>query len=558
MRIKTKLYTSSFVVTGLILVVGLISVFTFKSLSQQLHLVVQSAQTSADAAAQTAEGATQGSQQLESLNVESLAIVDGISRANQRTQLLSRKVEDISLTLRELNETIEELSADVEDEYSLELFEEISDEVADIDERLRREALISLGDSTKQMVEFSNQIAAQAEQISSLSDFTKGQVQISEQARDYNRSIADQAGAALTEIKWSETLIVSLLFILVAVSVISTLLIIKAALVPINRTVKLMREVADGDGDLTARLVVEGNDEMSSISESFNHFAEKIQTLLAKVRASTQELSAASDATYQAMLDGNSSIHKQQEEIQQIAAAITEMTASSLEVAHNTQAASSQARNANEHTHTGKQVVDKAHDSVAALVDEVESAVGVINTLNQKSEEVSTVINVIKDVAEQTNLLALNAAIEAARAGEQGRGFAVVADEVRALAGRANASSGEIQTIIAEMQQLTQQAVDAMKVSHESCKETVEGADEASGALIAITEAIQIIDDMNTQIASATEQQTAVSEEIDKRITQVNDLSGRTSEGVDKTVEACKSLNHINEVLKGQISQFKI
>lgn len=558
MLIKTKLYSSSLLITGLLVVVGVITLVSFGSLSNHLQSVVTSANSSVKSAEKTASGSIEGGKQLEAINSEILLVVDGINRANQRTQLLSKKVEEINQTLQELNETIEELSEDVDDEYSLELFEEIGDEVSDISERLQREALISLKDSRKQMDVFSNQIVEQAEKVNTLNEYTKEQVAISNKAKESSQSIAVQANQALDEIVGSQTLIVSMLFLLAGASVISAILIIKAVIIPINRTVELMSEIGSGDGDLTARLEVRGQDEMAMISGSFNLFVEKIQKLLLDVRASTSELSSASNATYEAMIDGSKSMHRQQEEIQQIAAAITEMTASSQEVAQNTQAASSQARSANEYTHKGKAIVNKAHDSVASLVDEVESAVNVINMLSEKSVEVASVVNVIKDVAEQTNLLALNAAIEAARAGETGRGFAVVADEVRSLAGRANTSSEEIHTIIEEMQQLTERAVSVMRNSHEACKETVEGADEASSSLISITESIQVIDDMNTQIASAAEQQTAVSEEINQRIMSVNDLSGNTSQDVERTVRTCEALNQINNVLKKQISQFKI
>jgi len=251
-------------------------------------------------------------------------------------------------------------------------------------------------------------------------------------------------------------------------------------------------------------------------------------------------------------------MQKQQQEVEQIATAINEMNVTSQDVAQNAQGAEDAAVEVNGHTDAGKQVVSDAVVSVTKLVEEVENAVGVINALSDKSTSIYSVVNVIQSVSEQTNLLALNAAIEAARAGEQGRGFAVVADEVRALAAKAESSTNDIRTIIDEIQALTGKAVIAMQSSHSVSTETLEGAHSANEALDSITGSMHTVTEMNTQIAHAAKEQTGVTDELNQRIIQINELSNLTSVQVSNTLETCESLNQISEKLSQQLGQFKV
>tara|TARA_R110001583_G_scaffold49946_2_gene156067 strand:+ start:3726 stop:5405 length:1680 start_codon:yes stop_codon:yes gene_type:complete len=558
MLIKTKLYGSGILLCALLVTVSIIATVSFSSLSNRFQQVVEASTSSAESATKTTQGSAQGSAQLGVINTEMLAIVDGINHANQRTKLLSKKVEEISATLTELTNTIEELSVDVGDEEALAILEEVGDEVGDISERLKREALIHIIDTSTSMEAFSQNISDEAVKVSSLDEFIKEQVQVSQFTSDKSTEIKTQAEQALGEINWQKTLIVSALVGLAVLSILSVVVNVRAAILPINKTVLLMQDIADGEGDLTQRLEVQGKDEMALIAGAFNRFVEKMQLLLVGVTQSTRELSDAAEHTYQAMTEGSSAIQRQQLEIEQIATAINEMNATSQEVARNAVSAATTTTEVNQHANLGKTVVNNARHSVSTLVDEVEDAVSVINSLSEKSANINSVVNVIRSISEQTNLLALNAAIEAARAGEQGRGFAVVADEVRALAGKAGSSTSDIQTMIEEIHRLTASAVAVMQTSQASSSSAVADADAASESLNAITGSILTIADMNTQIASAAEEQTAVADEINQRIIHVNELSQQTSSGVSNTVLTCEKLNKISDRLSQQLAQFKV
>lgn len=558
MLIKTKLYASGALLCVLLIGISLGAWVSFNGLAQRFEQVVDASSSSAKSAEKATQGSASGSQQLGVVNADMMSIVDGIKRANQRTKLISKKVDDINVTLTELMDTIEELSEDVTDEDALSILEEVSDEIGDISERLRREALINIVDSSKNMDNFSVQISQQASKVSELDVFLRQQVEVSQSTMDTNAEIKQLATEASGEVQWQQKLFVSALVILALLSMAAAFLIVRAVIHPINKTVHLMQDIADGDGDLTQRLESEGDDEMALIAGAFNRFVEKIQVLLTDVTHSMEELRQASNQTLQAMTDGNEAMHKQQQEVEQIATAINEMSVTSQEVAQNAIGAEKAAVEVNGHADSGKLVVNSALRSVSSLADEVQSAVDVINSLAQKSESIYSVVNVIQSVSEQTNLLALNAAIEAARAGEQGRGFAVVADEVRALAAKAESSTKDIREIIDEIQTLTKQAVTAMESSKTVSSDTLLGAQSASEALDAITGSMHTVTEMNTQIAHAATEQTGVTDELNQRVIQISELSNLTSLQVSNTVETCESLNRISETLSKQLTQFKV
>ncbi|GGI90113.1 methyl-accepting chemotaxis protein [Shewanella gelidii] len=558
MLIKTKLYASGALLCVLLLGISIGAMMSYGGLAHRFEQVVVAAESSAQSAEKTTQGSAQGSEKLGIVNADMLQIVDGIKKANQRTKLISAKVDDINSTLAELIETIEELSEDVYDDESLSILEEVSDEIGDISERLRREALINIVESSKNMDEFSNQLSAEAVQVSKLNSFLQEQVAVSQSTKKTSDEIEALAAEALVEVKWQQTSFVTSLVLVAAFAAFVIYMLIRAIVLPINNTVSLMQDIADGDGDLTQRLESGSKDEMALIAGAFNRFVEKIQQLLIEVGQSMEELQLASNQTLQAMNDGNSALIDQQQEVEQIATAINQMSVTSQDVAQNAIGAEDAAVEVNQHADSGKQVVNNALNSVSGLASEVQGAVAVIDTLNQKSTAIYSVVNVIQSVSEQTNLLALNAAIEAARAGEQGRGFAVVADEVRSLAAKAESSTKDIRNIIDEIQSLTKQAVTAMESSHAASASTLSDAQLASDSLDAITGSMHTVTEMNTQIANAAKEQTSVTDELNQRIIQINELGHITTTQVANTVETCESLNHVSETLAQQLSQFKV
>ncbi|WP_404365600.1 methyl-accepting chemotaxis protein [Marinobacter sp.] len=327
---------------------------------------------------------------------------------------------------------------------------------------------------------------------------------------------------------------------------------------PVRQAAEAMQEIADGDGDLTQRLSEVGKDEVSMMARGFNQFAEKVQQSLRKVTESTEQLASAADEMSYVTQQTRDGVKQQQNETDQVAAAMNEMTATVQEVAKHANEASAAAQDADMEAQSGNTIVDHAVQSINQLAKEIERATGVVMSVEQDSANIGSVLDVIRGIAEQTNLLALNAAIEAARAGEQGRGFAVVADEVRTLAKRTQDSTQEIQTMIEQLQGRTAEAVEAMRQSQKVSSASVEQAAKAGDSLKSITDAVMTIRNMNLQIATAAEEQTSVAEEINRNVVKINDIGNQSAEGAGQTHLASEQLSELANELQQLLQKFKI
>lgn len=273
---------------------------------------------------------------------------------------------------------------------------------------------------------------------------------------------------------------------------------------------------------------------------------------------SASRIAVSSEQLLQIADTNSKDIARQTEETQQMATAITEMTATVQEVARSASEAADAASHADSESQAGADVVNQTIASIGELVSEVESAVSVISTLESESENIGMVLDVIRNIADQTNLLALNAAIEAARAGEQGRGFAVVADEVRSLASRTQESTQEIQQMMERLQNGTGEAVRVMHSSQEKTRETVAKAQLAGTSLESIKASVSTIHAMNTQIASAAEEQGVVANEINRSVVNIADISKKTAQGSSNSAEASRTLATLGEEMHGLVKQFKL
>lgn len=326
----------------------------------------------------------------------------------------------------------------------------------------------------------------------------------------------------------------------------------------LNAVVASLQDMAAGQGDLRKRLATTQQDETGKLVAAFNGFVDKLHGIMTEVADSVGNLSAAAGQMTSSTENSARGIRKQQQDIEQVATAMNQMSSTVHEVAQNAGVAADAAQQADTEATNGKQVVSETASTIDGLVHEVEEASTVIQRLAAESENIGTVLDVIKEIAEQTNLLALNAAIEAARAGEQGRGFAVVADEVRTLAQRTQHSTQEIQQIIEKLQSGADDAVTVMGRSREQAQATVEQSTRAGASLETIAEMVSRISDMNAQIASAAEEQTAVSEEVNRNVVNISQVAEETAACSRQISESGEGVSRLASQLQGLAGKFKI
>ncbi|MGV6398044.1 methyl-accepting chemotaxis protein [Pseudomonas caspiana] len=327
---------------------------------------------------------------------------------------------------------------------------------------------------------------------------------------------------------------------------------------PLKQMVLMLDDIAQGEGDLTKRLTSDRSDEVGQIAVRFNTFLSKLQAMISQVVTSVQKVSDSSEHTADIAIRTNQGVHKQMSEIEQVATAVHEMTATAQDVARNATQAAQAASHADDAANQGLQIVQNTSNSISALASEIGRAVGVVQSLAADSENINAILTTIRGIAEQTNLLALNAAIEAARAGEQGRGFAVVADEVRNLAQKTQQATQEIQSMIQQLQSGTRQVVQVMEDSQSKTQESVGHAAEAAQALETITKAVSVINDMNTQIASAAEEQSSVAEDINRNVTNIGQVANEVAGGATESSQASAELTKLAEQQRRLINQFRV
>ena len=325
---------------------------------------------------------------------------------------------------------------------------------------------------------------------------------------------------------------------------------------PIAQALGIAQVVAAGD--LTAEIVVEGRDEPARLLEALKVMQQSLRRTIMRIADSSNQLASASEELSTVTEDATRGLHQQSLEIDQAATAVNEMTAAVEEVARNAVATSEASGESDRIAQHGREQVQQTVASIAHLAEDVTEAGEQVETLAQKVYGITKVLDVIRSVAEQTNLLALNAAIEAARAGEAGRGFAVVADEVRALAHRTQSSTQEIEQLVGDIRQGTDQAVAAMQGSNSRAQTTLELAQSAGVALDEIAAAITLITERNVVIASASEEQAQVAREVDRNLTNIRDISLQSSAGANQTSAASHELSRLATDLNGMVAAFSV
>ncbi len=375
--------------------------------------------------------------------------------------------------------------------------------------------------------------------------------------REMNRE-----GAKASGLKAKETYALSLWLVGIVVlsavflTIILAVLLTRSIVRPINQGLHAAEAIAEGD--LTQPMMIEGKDEASQLMTALSTMQANLRQTLQQIADSSTQLAAASEEMTAVTEEASRGLQHQNSEVDQAATAVTEMSAAVDEVARNAVSASEAARQSTHAALRGKQRVDETLYAIRDLTDQVQQTSTDIERLSSESQNISKVLGVISSIAEQTNLLALNAAIEAARAGEQGRGFAVVADEVRALAHRTQSSTLEIDQMITAIQKGIDGAMTSMDRSRQKAIATREAAEAAGGALNDITSSVSVIDERNQLIAAASEEQAHVAREVDQNLVRIRDLSIQSAAGANQTSVASGELSTLAVQLNTLVRRFRV
>ncbi|MFB2669226.1 methyl-accepting chemotaxis protein [Shewanella xiamenensis] len=375
---------------------------------------------------------------------------------------------------------------------------------------------------------------------------------------DIDAVVEDYRATAYEQMMSKSLGVLLIALILAAITAAVILLTAHRMVTPIKNMADNLNDIAKGEGDLTKRLTVTGEDEIAQLGRSFNLFVDKLQTIIGDVANATAKVKSAANAIHDQTKVMSSQLISHNNETDQVVTAITEMSATASEVAQNTTQVAEATHAATGDVANAQRCVDASLEEISALMAQINNAASNIQSLSEQSKKINSVLSVIGGIAEQTNLLALNAAIEAARAGEQGRGFAVVADEVRSLASRTQSSTLEINEMLSELHKLVALAVKTMEESQQSCVRSVDSSRAISDSLGSVTSAVTAINDMSTQIATAATEQSSVTEEINRNVFAIQEIVNELLHSSEEAASVSQTVSQEGTNLGKLVGQFKI
>ncbi|MBF8731826.1 methyl-accepting chemotaxis protein [Pseudomonas guariconensis] len=504
---------------------------------------------------QTARQASEALAAIEAVSRDALARTSGDTATLQQFLAISQAKEQLVQLRLDVRSYIADLTSDAEQTVTRQV-EKTLVEIDNLKRQLPGEtariqafesAMTGYRDALRQFRDANAEVGvARAEMTVEGADIVKRSDQLYQIQLDRRDSESAQARSLQT--------IATVLALLVGV--LAAFLITRQITRPLRETMDVVEKIANGD--LTQNLRVTRRDELGALQQGIARMGTTLRELITGIRDGVTQIASAAEELSAVTEQTSAGANNQKVETDQVATAMHEMAATVQEVARNAEQASHAATGADEEARAGDRVVGEAISQIERLASEVHRSTEAMSLLQQESQKIGSVMDVIKSVAEQTNLLALNAAIEAARAGEAGRGFAVVADEVRGLAQRTQQSTEEIEGLVASLQNGTQQVADVMNDSRSLTDSSVELARKAGASLENITRTVSNIQSMNQQIAAAAEQQSAVAEEISRSILNVRDVSEQTATASDETAASSVELARLGGHLQALVSQFRV
>ena len=498
---------------------------------------------------------------IERYSVPSITTLNELTALNLRMRtlsyrlLLNREPATQQDTLRLLDErnaqidqarrTYEPLIAAADEQAAFDQYNQLLAQYRQLEARMRSASQADRLDELRDLL--NRELLANSEQINKVMD-TLQSINTT-QTRQTNEKAADQYSTAFT-------LVIGLLVAATVLTFLCALLLTRSIVKPIDEALRAAEQVADGD--LTHSIHAEGTDEAARLLRAMSRMQDKLRDTLQLIAGSATQLASAAEELNSVTDESARGLQQQNNEIEQAATAVTEMTSAVEEVARNAVSTSEASSEASRSTGDGRDLVMETVSAIERMSGDVQSTAKLITHLAEQSRDIGKVLDVIRGLADQTNLLALNAAIEAARAGEAGRGFAVVADEVRALAHRTQQSTSEIERMIGSIQGGTEQAVDSMRTSTERAESTLNIARGAGLALDTIAGAVAQINERNLVIASAAEEQAQVAREVDRNLVNINDLSVQSATGAHQTSAASAELSRLAVDLNGLVARFRV
>ena len=558
LTIRAKLLGGGIAICLLLSAVLVITVYSFDNLTGGFSEIISSSETGVLNSKKSTNEIVNTNKHLSEISSQMLNLVDNINNTNMNIKVLERKIKQISETLNELNEEVDEVSDEIPEGLGKDTLEDIIDTVGDIEENMRRETLVSVSDVVKTMGGFTTSINQQVERVNLLSADMLKLNQLSAGVLSVNTNIQTTSANFEEQISLSKNAIVVVLIVTIIASCIGALILVHTITLPLKYVSVALKDIAQGEGDLTQRLNLSRKDEIGLLADSFDLFIEKIHDIVIKTKEVAFNLQNAANNVEKLSERSSASIDLEKADLQELLASMAKMSGNFRGVANNIEEASKAALQVNVDADAGSDVVHQTIEVIGELNTDAERVNDAMLKLASDSREIGSVLEVIEGIAEQTNLLALNAAIEAARAGEQGRGFAVVADEVRALASRTQQSTLESKSKIEELQIATEKVVDAMTVSKNKTQQGVGQASQAGQSIDTIRHSIKIISDMNSQAASATELQSNVADEIDSNLSSINHSVDNTTAIADDFLQSANQLVVMSQSLQTLINQFKV